>query len=170
MAEEDWQLVEAGNATWKPRRDMVATDGMQIKLGDTTVRLVHTPGHTPGTISSIFPVRDNGRQHVAALWGGTMFNVPNRPDSPRDHWLGQYSQSAQKFREIARANGADVLLSNHTRFDASTVKMPVLARRQPGQAHPYVIGADEVGKFLTMAGNCAQATRVAEAAGAAAAR
>lgn len=98
-----------------------------------------------------------------------MFNVPNRPDSPRDFWLGQYSQSAQKFSAAATANGADVLLSNHTRFDLSTVKMPALARRQAGQPHPYVIGTEEVGKFLTMAGNCAQATRVAEAAGAAAA-
>ena len=38
----------------------------------------------------------------------------------------------------------------------------LVARRQAGQPHPYVIGTDEVGKFLTMAGNCAQAARVAE--------
>lgn len=169
MGEADWQLVESGTNAWKPRRDIVATDGMEIRLGNTTVKLVHTPGHTPGTFSSIFPVRDNGQQHMAALWGGTMFNVPNRPDSPREYWLNQYSESAQKFREAARANNVDVLVSNHTRFDASTVKMPALARRQPGQPHPFVIGTDEVGKFLTMAGNCAQAARVAEAAGAAAA-
>ena len=169
MAAEDWDLVETQNAAWKPRRDVVATDGMEIKLGNTTVKIAHTPGHTPGTISSIFPVHDNGRRHMAAYWGGTMFNVPNRPDSPRDYWLGAYSGSAQKFRELALANGADVLVSNHTRFDASTVKMPLLARRQAGQPHPFVIGTEEVGKFFTMAGNCAQAARVAEAAGAAAA-
>lgn len=169
MAAEDWDLVESGNNDWKPRRDVIATDGMEITLGNTTVKIVHTPGHTPGTISSIFPVHDNGQRHVAAYWGGTMFNVPNRPDSPRDYWLGAYAGSAQKFRELAAANGADVLVSNHTRFDASTVKMPLLARRQPGQPHPYVIGSQEVGKFLTMAQNCAQAARVAEAAGEAAA-
>ncbi len=167
MGEEDWQLVESGDASWKPRRDIVATDGMELKLGDTTVRLVHTPGHTPGTFSSIFPVRDNGRQHMAVLWGGTMFNVPNRPDSPREYWLDQYSRSAEKVRELVRANDVDVLVSNHTRFDLSTVKMPKLANRQAGEPHPYVIGVEEVGNFFTMAGNCAQATRVAEAAGAA---
>jgi len=168
MAEEDWELVEAGTQAWKPRRDIVATDGMRITLGDATVRIIHTPGHTPGTISTLLPVRDNGAPHMAAVWGGTMFNVPNRPDSPRDFWLGQYASSADKFREIARAAGVDVFLSNHTRFDASTVKMPALARRQPGDPHPYVIGANSVSSFFTMAASCARAARNAEAAAVAA--
>ncbi len=164
MGEADWDMVEAGNATWKPRRDIVATDGMEIELGGVTVRLVHTPGHTPGTFSTILPVTDNGQPHTAVVWGGTLFNVRNAPDSPRDYWLGEYSRSAEKLQEIARAAGADVLLSNHTRYDGSTVKIPRLASRQPGQPHPYVIGADAVSRFFTMAAECARAVRVAEAA------
>ena len=53
---------------------MVATDGMKLTLGDTTLTLYLTPGHTLGTISTLIPVKDGGRPHVAALWGGTMFN------------------------------------------------------------------------------------------------
>jgi len=30
--------------------DVVLTDGAQIDLGDSTLRVIHTPGHTPGSI------------------------------------------------------------------------------------------------------------------------
>jgi hypothetical protein len=63
---------------------------------------------------------------------------------------------------VARAAGADILLSNHTAYDASTLKLPALARRRPGDAHPYVIGADAVQRFFTTAEQCSIATRLAE--------
>ncbi|MGZ4853044.1 MAG: MBL fold metallo-hydrolase [Halobacteriota archaeon] len=34
----------------KFRVDTVLTDGAEIDLGDTTLRVIHTPGHTPGSI------------------------------------------------------------------------------------------------------------------------
>jgi len=37
---------------------------MKITLGDTTVTVYVTPGHTQGTLSSVFPVKDNGQAHV----------------------------------------------------------------------------------------------------------
>lgn len=72
------------------------------------------------------------------------------------------SASAARFRDIARAAGADILLSNHTAYDASTVKMPILARRRTGDPHPYVIGAESLSRFFTVAEECSIATRVAE--------
>ena len=54
---------------------MVVKDGQQLTLGDTTLTFVHTFGHTPGTMSTIVPVKDNGKPHVAALWGGTGFSI-----------------------------------------------------------------------------------------------
>ena len=67
--------------------------------------------------------------------------------------------SAAKFREVARAAGADILLSNHTAYDGTTVKLPQLATRKAGQLHPYVIGTDAVQRYLTVAQECAIATR-----------
>ena len=68
----DWEMLERNKQNWpKPKRDMVVTDGQQLTLGDTTLTFVHTFGHTPGTMSTIVPVKDNGKPHVAALWGGT---------------------------------------------------------------------------------------------------
>ena len=53
MGGPDWDLVERypnRYRTMAPRRDIVATDGMQITLGDATVTVWTTPGHTPGTL------------------------------------------------------------------------------------------------------------------------
>ena len=81
MSAADYDLLDQQNPTWKPKRDMVATDGMKLTLGDTTMTLYLTPGHTQGTISTIFPVRDGRTTHVVATWGGTLFNFG--PDRPR---------------------------------------------------------------------------------------
>ena len=78
MSAADYDLLDQQNPTWKPKRDMVATDGQKLTLGDTTLTLYLTPGHTEGTISTLIPIRDGGRPHLAAAWGGTLFNFgPN---------------------------------------------------------------------------------------------
>jgi len=164
MSDADWTLVENTRASWrKPRRELVATDGQQLTLGDTTLSLYLTPGHTLGTISSIIPVRDGGVRHTAAYWGGTAFNwvtsraayiTPERPDS---FWFNRYIESAERFRTVAHAAGADVILSNHSIFDGSKTKLPALATRRPSDPHPYVVGQDSVSRYLTVAEECAKA-------------
>ena len=75
MGGPDWDLLDRDRGAWpKPKRDMVATDGQRLTLGDTTLTLYLTPGHTLGTISTLIPVKDGGKPHLAALWGGTGFN------------------------------------------------------------------------------------------------
>ena len=152
LAAADWDLLDESNPSWKPRRDIEVVDGQMLTLGDTTLELHLTPGHTYGTISTLIPVRDGDESHVAALWGGTLFNFG--PDAER---FAAYAESAERFREIAARAGADVLLSNHTDYDGSKQKMPALAERGPGDAHPYVVGSDSVGRYLTVAHECALA-------------
>ena len=152
MGAADWDLLDERNPSWKPERDIVATDGQRLSLGDTTVTLYLTPGHTEGTISTLVPVRDGGRSHLAAAWGGTAFNFgPNRER------LQMYADSAGRFRRIVEEAGADVLIANHTNFDGSKTKIPALATRQPGDPHPYVVGTDTVARYVTVAEECAQA-------------
>ncbi|MEY2930316.1 MAG: hypothetical protein RL033_1065 [Pseudomonadota bacterium] len=162
LSADDWDLVERSNGS-KPRRDVVATDGMKLTLGDTTLRLYVTPGHTLGTVSTVIPVRDQGRSHVAVTWGGTAFNwlgnradyiTPERPDS---FWFQHYIRSAQRMAEVAARAKADVLLSNHTIFDGTKTKLPLLHERVAGQPHPYVVGAKSVRDYLTVARECAMA-------------
>lgn len=153
MGEADWDLLEQQNPSWKPRRDVVVTDGQQLTLGDLTMTFYITPGHTLGTISTVVrSVRDGDRAHVAAAWGGTAFNFG--PDRAR---LQEYADQALRFRAIVAAADADVLFANHTDFDGSTRKLSEVRARRPGEPHPYVIGADAVQRYLTVANECAQA-------------
>ncbi|MBI4474369.1 MAG: MBL fold metallo-hydrolase, partial [Acidobacteria bacterium] len=69
----DWDLVEksANRPGGKPERDMVGADGMRIAVGDASVQIVTMPGHTAGTLSYLFEVRDNGKPLRVAYVGGT---------------------------------------------------------------------------------------------------
>ena len=160
----DWDMMAHDTGSWpKPKHDMVAVDGQKLTLGDTTLTLYITPGHTLGTISTLIPVKDNGTPHMVAEWGGTAFNwlrSPARyitPERPNKFWFENYANSAQRFREIAAKAGADVLISNHTAYDGSLTKLPALAKRKAGDPNPYVIGADSVKRYLTVAYECAEA-------------
>jgi metallo-beta-lactamase class B len=152
MSAADYDLLDQQNPSWKPKRDMVATDGMKLTLGDETMTLYLTPGHTEGTISTIFPVRDGRDRHIVATWGGTLFNFgPNRPR------LQSYADQAARFRDIATKAKADVIMANHTEYDGSKTKLPRAAARKTGDKNPYVVGADAVRRYLTVANECAQA-------------
>ncbi|MGD2168119.1 MAG: MBL fold metallo-hydrolase [Gammaproteobacteria bacterium] len=152
LSAADWDLLEENGATWVPRRDIEVTDGQKLTLGDTTLEMYLTPGHTDGTISTLIPLKDGGADHVAALWGGTLFNFGPQPDRFR-----AYADSAERFLEIAVAAGADVLLSNHTDYDGSKEKLPRMAARRAGDPHPYVVGTDSIRRYLSVAHECALA-------------
>lgn len=167
LSAADWDLLEKSrsnpNAQPVPRRDMVATDGMKLTLGDTTITMYITPGHTLGTLSTLIPVKDHGQPHLAAAWGGTAFNWVNgpanyiTPERPAKFWFDSYAKSAERFRNMAAQAGADIIIANHTNFDGSKTKIPALSKRAANQTHPYVIGKEGVLQYLTTVNECAQA-------------
>ena len=157
LSAADWDLLDRNTAEdRRPKRDMVASDGMKLALGDTTLTLYLTPGHTAGTISTLIPVKDNGVPHLVAEWGGTMFNFTRTRDA-----FDTYISSAERFEGIAARAGADVVISNHTIYDGTKTKIPALANRRPGDPNPYVIGTDAVKRYLAVARNCAHAAQAA---------
>lgn len=162
LSEADWDLLaRSGGNSLKPQRDIVATDGYKVTLGDAAVTLYLTPGHTPGTLSSIFQVTDNGQKHTVAAWGGTAFNFTITPDKPREYWFDTYIHSAERFRDIVKQSGADVMVANHTNFDMSKVKLPALATRRAGEPNPYIVGSQGIADYLTVAAECARAAQFA---------
>jgi len=158
LSAADWDLLAANPNIPKPKRDMTAVDGQKLTLGDTTLTLYVTPGHTPGTISTIIPVKDNGQSHVAAYNGGTGFNFTITPDKPKLYWFKTYIASVERFRDAATKAGADVILTNHTALDESKLKLPAIAKRKTGDPNPFVVGADSVRRYLTVADECAKAS------------
>jgi metallo-beta-lactamase class B len=157
MSAADWNALEAstrgGFSMWgKPARDIEATDGQEITLGDTTVRILTTPGHTPGTISFIFDVTDNGEPHTVAYTGGTALNFAADPA-----YYETYVASTIKMGEAAAAAGADVFMSNHSEFDNSFFRSRAVLARGPDDVNAFVVGEQEVQDYYAMAGNCARA-------------
>ncbi len=149
MSPADWDVLDKTNGT-KPKRDLAATDGQKLTLGDTTITLYITPGHTPGTISVVFPVKDNGTPHLAALWGGVGLNADKEA-------VQTYIRSNQRFSGIVKQAGADIILANHTDWDRSKINLPLLAHRAPGSPNPYIVGNAKVLNFLKVAEECATA-------------
>lgn len=154
----DWDLIEKSPDIrgGPPHRDVVAADGDRITLGDTAVTLVATPGHTLGTLSAIFQVRDHGRPLTVAYSGGTSLNFG--PDAARD---ALYIASQRKMEQAARAAGATVLLSNHSQNDHAYERARLAqATREPGETHPLEIGAEAVARYFQVTAECAQAARL----------
>lgn len=151
LSAADWDLLDRGRGT-RPARDLVATDGQKLTLGDTTITMHITPGHTAGTLSYLIPVKDNGTSHLVAEWGGTAFNFPRTPEN-----FKMYTASAARFGEIAAKAGADVLISNHSAYDGSKTKIPALKMRKRGEPNPYVVGTDSVKRYMKVAEECSKA-------------
>jgi metallo-beta-lactamase class B len=156
MSETDWDVMAKDNSApeLKPRKDMVATDGMKLTLGDTTLTLYVTPGHTPGTISTLIPIKDGNQRRVGSIWGGNGFGERHFSDASLA--LRTYSASARRFKDIAAKAGADVDLSSHTNHDKTLDKLNSLKFRNPGDPHPFV-SKDAVQHHLTVVGECAEA-------------
>lgn len=150
MSPADWDVLDKRTVGTKPKRDIEAADGQKVTLGDTTITLYITPGHTPGTLSTVFTVKDNGTPHIAALWGGAGLNADVES-------VQTYIRSAERFSDIVKKAGADVILANHTDWDRSKINLPMLANRTPGMANPYIVGNTKVLNFLKVAQECATA-------------
>ena len=72
-----WNMLQAAPMEWayigtRPESvDIYTIDGMKLKIGDVIIQIVATPGHSPGCLSFIFPVSDNGEPHMAGVMGGS---------------------------------------------------------------------------------------------------
>jgi metallo-beta-lactamase class B len=161
MSEADWNLLAqpargAFANSPVPRKEMVVTDGQKLTLGDTTVTMYLTPGHTLGTISMIIPVKDNGKPHTVAFWGGTAISRT----TPYDN-LVAYSSSAKRFGGLAAQAGADVLLSNHGRYIDMDKRLGA-NRANPAGPNAFILTPDRVKNYMQVADQCAQAVALAQ--------
>jgi metallo-beta-lactamase class B len=156
MGGPDWDLVAKNPRDPAPRRDIAGVDGQKVTLGDTTVTLYATPGHTAGTLSVIIPVKDGGRQHLLATWGGTA--VGSNTPAPA---VKQYVDSTVRYRELLSKLGVEGIISNHTAYDGTIAKVQALAVRRPGDRHPFLTGPESVRRYMTVVEEAGRATLAA---------
>lgn len=152
--------VVMGDADWKAladlQKDLPASDRLErdrsiqqnesLTLGDTKVDIYMTPGHTEGTLSLIFPVREGARSRLAVLWGGT--------DIRQDYMA--YARSAALMKGQVQRRGVDVFLSNHASADDTEVKLARLASGAT-QINPFVTSVSRTRRAFDMFHECALA-------------
>lgn len=156
--EQAWSGMSGANF---PRKDIVIADGEQFTVGDVTFRFVATPGHTPGAVSSIFPVWDHGEPHMAAMYGG--FGIPGNAANKQLQLA-----SLAKFK-AATGTAVDTLLANHQTQDLSLFNHDLLRHRRAlvaaprspadfADPHPFVVGNDQWTRFLDVQALCVRAS------------
>ena len=128
-----------------PAHDIDVVDGQTLTLGATTLKLYITPGHTPGTVSAIFPVTDHGRPHTVSFLGGMgMASVD------KDTAKGGFRvlrDSMMRFAKISLDAHADVLVSCHPFMDDSWEKAKLVLDHKGGLASPWVAGVEPVSRY-----------------------
>jgi len=135
----------------------VGPEGTKITLGDTTITIVSTPGHTPGTLSYVFPVKDQGKTVMVAYSGGTLTGGFGTDGARWD----EYIASQKKIAGVAAEVGAAVILSNHSEYDGAYTKARLVSlKREPGEENPFLVGTDGVQRYFTVMAECATASKL----------
>ncbi len=116
--------------------DILIEDGQKIQLGDTTVTIVETPGHTPGCISLIFPVKQNGKTYNVAQWGGT-----GAPDDLEEKI--KYRKSIDYFEKYTQEQQVSVEITAHLFLENGYSNLEIVRNRKDNEVNPFIIG--EVG-------------------------
>ena len=149
----DWDLLERDNPPWKPRRDMEITDGQKLTLGDTTLTMYFTPGHTNGTVSTLIPLRDGANRHIGGAVGRHVVQFRARRRA-----LPAYAESALKFRDLAdgrRRRRAAVESHRLRRHESRSCRR--WRRERPGRRIRTSSATESIRRYLTVANECAQA-------------
>jgi len=133
-----------------PKRDVVAVEGQPITVGDVTFTPVMIPGHTPGSMGIIFPVKDGSTTRIAGLFGGSILT----PGRISDEGLRQYITSVNHWGEVTRRMNVEVELQNHPMYDGFLTKLKRLQRRKPGEPNPFVVGRDSYQRFVSVMSGC----------------
>jgi metallo-beta-lactamase class B len=154
----DWDLINqtpnrGGAPAAKPAKDIVLTEGQPFKFGDLTITVVAIPGHTPGSLAFIFPVKDKGKTRTAGLFGGTILTT----GIITTDGLKQYTQSIAHYLDIAKKMKVEVELQNHPIFDGTPERLAKLKTAKAGDPSPFIVGTDRYLKMWNIISECIQA-------------
>ena len=158
MSAEDWELLERPNpnqsaaqaARPRPKRDIVIKDGDKVTLGDTSITLHVTPGHTVGSLAYLIPVRYQGKPLTALLLSGANI-TPDRASLTAFH----------RALDRAKAAGAQALLNGHPGMFGDELGWMDALRKNPKGPNEFVYTKDQFAKFIDIMKECASSRVVA---------
>jgi metallo-beta-lactamase class B len=126
--------------------DIDATDGQKITLGDTTVTLVHIPGHTPGTMGTIVPVKLRGQPHSVIVLGATQ--MPTRES------LLQFEKVFNTYAKPAKVEASLNMHANGLQEDLTLLEQ---IRKNPNGPNPYLYGPERFSRWMDIMIECGRA-------------
>ena len=160
----DWDLMAApggggqfpgrgGAQGATPARDVTLTGGQPFQFGDLTITPVAIPGHTPGSLAFVFPVKDKGTTRMAGLFGGTVLTTGILTTDA----LKQYTQSIAAYLEVAKRMNVEVEIQNHPIFDGTPERLSALKTAKPADPNPFVVGSGRYQAMWNIVSECIQA-------------
>lgn len=116
------------------KADRLLHDGDTIRLGTTTLRVLHHPGHTKGSTSFLLDTRDDKR-----AWKVLIVNIPTILSQTRLKGMAAYPQVGQDYRhtfEVLKKQPFDLWVAAHaSQFDLHD-------KRKPGDPYKPEVFAD----------------------------
>lgn len=121
-----WRMIAA---------DRVVKDGDVISLGDQVIRIYETPGHTYGTASFSFGVKDGSKKHHAITVGGLGLNAVEG-----SRQVESYIASVRRIEQLmaSSTDPIEVHLTTHPFSNGLTEAKELLKTRKVGDPHPLV--------------------------------
>src|SRR6266550_1917588 len=159
MSKLDWDMIERPNPNARgpqanrplPKRDVEITqDGQKVTLGDETITLRITPGHTPGTLAYYIPVKDHGKSMNILMLSGANI-TPDRASL----------DAFKKALDYAKQQKVQALINGHPGLFGDEIGWMEQIRSNPNGPNPFVLTVDEFGKFADIMKDCAEARLVA---------
>jgi metallo-beta-lactamase class B len=126
-ASRPWTMIEP---------DVVAADGDKLTVGNTVVTVYETPGHTFGTASFGYQVRDRGKSYRAITVGGLGLNAIKSVEQ-----VAAYVSSIKRLQAMAAADAEDPVMVSLTTHPPAAGMFPqadALAARSDGAPNPFV--------------------------------
>jgi len=148
MAAEDWDLIERMSERQRrnrplPRRDIDVKHGQQLTLGDTTVTMALTPGHTPGSLALFFPVKRQGRQHTAMMLSITAAD------------RAALAAMERAVNDFGKKQKAALRLASHLQLEH--IEWLERLRNDPNGPNPYLHSEARFDRYMDIMLECAEA-------------
>lgn len=116
-------------------QDVVVKDGDSIRLGDNTFGVLETPGHTHGTASYTYDVKDGASTYRAITVGGLGLNAIENSKQ-----VEEFIASLDKIAQMVRrpTDPVTVHLTTHPFSNGLTEIREKVVSRKPGDPNPLV--------------------------------
>jgi len=123
--------------------DMDAAHGQKVTLGDTTLTLVHIPGHTPGTMGTIVPVKVRGESKAVIVLAATQ--MPTRES---------LIQFEKVFNDFAKPAKVEASLNMHANGVQNDLEFLEQIRKNPNGPNPYLYGPARFSRWMDIMIEC----------------